>query len=408
MSEHVEPPKLPIVARFDQTGFTSEMPVALTRFPRRHELVMKLGKVAPKDYLQTIYDERQADADEFFENTPNLNEQFAEEIQSLTNAFAEEGFAIAPIVVLAPAEFGQAQKFLDEKRERKMDYGYYGMGYSVVRFDPEQDARFGGDLVLSMAAHESAHSISPEYGAVVKYRETVDPSKPAFLRDMLQAMRDRKGEVKITSSHGMLKPVWRQGGIYGSSNADRNIKPAGHKGSFWEEAYADLKRVRILKKMGRQARFPDSSWHEHTETSYSPVTRYVDDTVDVPLLGQDGTISTPVEFLNGVTSINGRQGEAGVPGMAAYALELLDERLPGLFDDLEQGRFDPDAQRRFIRRVNSIEPGLYQMIRHISQETEETFTRGFRQIVHALDLQDDNVHHLRNHETGSKDLVTAA
>ena len=98
------------------------------------------------------------------------------------------------------------------------------------------------------------------------------------------------------------------------------------------------------------------------------------------VIDQPNVISFPAEFT---ASAKATLIARNASNFAAYGLELLDNRVPGLYDDLLASRQDPTKQRDAIRKIESIRPGLYRELRELEYTTED-FLHGLKLVIEAL------------------------
>jgi hypothetical protein len=80
-------------------------------------------------------------------------------------------------------------------------------------------------------------------------------------------------------------------------------------------------------------------------------------------------------------------------GLAAYALDLLDQRLPGLYDTMVASREDPQLVGRVKERIDGISPGLYDYLA-APLVTSTGYAEKLTAVVKMLGLENEPVRHL--------------
>jgi hypothetical protein len=110
--------------------------------------------------------------------------------------------------------------------------------------------------------------------------------------------------------------------------------------------------------------------------------------LEVPLIdAETRAVAMPWKYCTGLLVESDEYWVSStVPSLAAYGLDMLDERLPGLYEDAVASRQDPDLVRRFKERINSIRPGLYEEQAVMPYDAVH-FQAGLRRIIGALGLE---------------------
>jgi hypothetical protein len=346
--------------------------------------------------------------DEFLANTPNLNGLYEGDIELVEGQFEKEGFSVPPITVLKEEDYARAMDLLGNSNAERSEGGESTEGHTLINMSREDRELYGGNHVLHYGLHETAHSIARRYNATVISREYParsgeDNSKgglPNFLGRITTAASSWVGLDSVQTGY--------QGGFLKLKVGRTGRHPeADYVGHFWDEAYADLKRVRSLRELERSAAFPKSSGRSPDqetgplELGDGITIQYLGGNTTAPLV-DNNLISLPVEFAACSPSVRkGRQyTPISVPAIAAYGVELLDRHMPGLFEDFETGQWDGNAQSRFIKKVNSIQPNLYKDLQDLPY-TAGGFSEGLIKIAQAL--------HVENGETyGSERQLSQA
>jgi hypothetical protein len=231
------------------------------------------------------------------------------------------------------------------------------MGRVVVREhpDPQVGEFYGADFVLGLMLHEAAHSTAGEPKNIVI----------------------TAAGANAIGGYGYITPDNLVSGFrkYETQRQNARIRPVGN---FLEEGFADLTRVRLLQRAGREPK--------------------IDGIVEGPevwLLGSDaappeddadlGRITMPARFAAAIAILDdGWVASYDVSAnFAAYGLELLDQHTPGLFEQMQAARREPHRYAEVIKAINSIEPGLYKELRKIAY-TREGFKGGLRLIETAV------------------------
>jgi len=285
----------------------------------------------------------------------NLNDAYTDALALVEKYFADEGLRIAPLRVVDRDVLKRAYHIAGQRDDDK-EVGRHVNNRALIVEDRGVDELFGDDFVLGIALHEAAHSTAG----------------------------DSERLISIVREHGLHTSL---GGI--AINERRLGKADLRKeteykviGDFWEEAFADLTRVRALRSLGRTHDIQGDTKPFETEggvTMRSVPNKNVRST--------PADIVLPAEFAQLSRSIPGKnQVATSPPNFAAYALELLDSHTPGLYEDLKAARTHPTRQRDAIQKIESVRTGLYRELRDL-EYTEKDFVRGLISVLDALEAQ---------------------
>jgi len=314
---------------------------------------------------------------EFVDSTPNLNHQYEQELSMVRGSFAAEGMEIAPIVILHPSDVARALEIGGNDPYSDDTRGIYTHGRSLVYANPVSLGLFGGDYILSNALHESGHSTLPADRTRLFSKDTLA---------VLGAHRARVDHhVSVTDISGFLKFSWSTG---------EAGKPSAHvRNKFYEEGFADLVRVHMEAKLGRQPSIIPGSLTQPNQDGGS--VRYVGTGKTSPLIDKkNGCVSIPAEYLDCTMPPTGKKDRWHVlssqPSIAAYGITLLDEQSPGLFADMVRARKDPKAFADVIKRIEAIQPGLHRKLSRLDY-TARDFQTGLEMIAGATGQESKQV-----------------
>jgi hypothetical protein len=306
---------------------------------------------------------------EYVDTAPNLNGEYKKEIDLVKAQFARDGVKIAPIVVLDKKHFMEACA-INGSRISDKNYGKFLNGRSLVQAEPRPGIKeeFGGDYVLGVAMHESAHSTDPDTRDVLTSKRVVEEVETALGDTALQANRYFEA---ATGFSGFLKYKWEGSKMRGVGN-------------YWDEAFCDLRRVRSLERIGREPKADgkDLVFEERG-------VRYVGEGIEAPIIDKESDlVNVPIKFS--LAAHAGEDGEPhvlfGEPGIAAYGLDLLDKRVPGLFEAMQASRKNPGQQREVIKMINSVHPDLYRRLRDLPY-SDKGFGEGLEVVAQALGVE---------------------
>jgi len=295
-------------------------------------------------------------------DSSNLNESYTDALALTEKYFADEGLEIAPLRVISRDSQQQAYKIAgisdSDSKERE---GEYTCGRALVIENKKKYELFGDDFVLGTALHEAAHSTSG--------------NDEKFIRIVRE--RERKASLDLIATDE--RNLWK---VVLGREAENRVT-----GDFWEEAFADLTRVRALRTLGRVHDIESNLWPSEQEVEGVTIVIVPNGTkVNLP-----DTISFPAEFADVAKTVDGIDGVGrSAPNYAAYALELLDGHIPGLYEDLKAARTNPTRQRDAIQKIESLRPGLYRELRDL-EYNDKDFIRGLATVLDALETQKQTV-----------------
>ncbi len=287
----------------------------------------------------------------------SLNSKYKGIVSTVEKYFADIDLSIAPIRVITRETLLRAYKVahmsvndvIGSEGGRNINHR------ALVIEDKEMLDFFGEDFILGIMLHEGAHSSGDREEIMVR---TVDE---------ITERRTKMGGTAIE--------------LGGWGRIDRRADaPQATTGEFFEEAFADLTRVRAQRSM----------YKTHDLEGASRTRQLVGDTLlrVVPngQGGRDGsTINLPAEFSMATKSVDGANWHATSScNFASYALELLDNHIPGLYEDFVVARRDPRMQARAIYKIESLRRGLYGDLRDLPY-SDEGFGAGLKLVIDTLD-----------------------
>lgn len=285
----------------------------------------------------------------------NLNDKYADALALTEKYFANEGLEIAPLRVIKRDTLQRAYNVAGQS-DGGEEEGRSVNGRALIIENIEMGELFGDDFVLGIALHEAAHSTSGND------------------EKLIRTVRERDRRVSL----GGIAISERS---FGKADLRRETE---YKvtGDFWEEAFADLTRVRALRALGRTHDIQGATNPFTTEGGV--VMKGVPNESNND--GHD-SITLPAEFALLSRSLPDKnQIVTSPPNFAAYALELLDSHTPGLYEDLKAARTNPIRQRDAIQKIESLRPGLYRELRDL-EYNEKDFVRGLSSVLEALEEQ---------------------
>ena len=295
----------------------------------------------------------------------NLNSTYPQEVAGVNSYFSARGLTIDPLRVVTQDIMSKAYVVAGEHPSDDVEsaQGRNVHSRSVVIENKEVQELLGDDYLLGLGLHEAAHSLKPHRSTTITREVTApDTKEPGSARVVL-------GGFVVS---GMIKADLRR---------DTSNHPVG---DFWEEAFADLTRVRGLRYLKRS--------HDIAGTE-PKILEMGGVTVSVLPNGSSfehnqQTATIPAEFATvAKTSAEGRNMVGiATPNLAAYALELLDTRTPGLYEDMEAATHNPRRQAEVIRKIESVQPGLYRRLREL-EYTDQHFAQGLGAVVEALSAE---------------------
>ncbi|HMI09359.1 MAG TPA: hypothetical protein VK497_03075 [Candidatus Saccharimonadales bacterium] len=314
---------------------------------------------------------QQSEFDTFLAEAPNLNEKYADVIEIIRNKVRADGLRTdVDITILDDETYARAHEIIGDTGNSQ---GHVLLNRILLREDARYVEAFGdqyGKYLIGVGLHESAHADKSE--EKTGYVTTQERLTEALGKEGLAGTVNRMfygGHLKLNALRDTL----------GKS-----------LGEFWEEGSADLYRVKAMNELG-------IAWEDIPGAADTQVTpddstkvKYVGRGKNLPNIASDTkSLAVPLKYAGGALSTGPQQVfiHPSLSGIAAYGINLLDQRAPGLYDDLMKGRKDPEAYRHFVQKVESIQPGLYRNLSRLSQDTM-SFVYGTKDILRALDLDD--------------------
>ena len=327
--------------------------------------VMKDGRVIAGDYpdfatRSSIYAQSQVETMErerskagflTIVDTANLNGKYAQVLALTERYFKNEGLEISPLRIIERSTLRRAYQVAGQADDTIQ--GGNMNGRALIVEDEEMTAQFGDEFILGVALHEAAHSTS---GASKDFLRTAQK----------QGLKVRIGGIAINERSFTRVDL-------------RNQYRYKVIGEFLEEAFADLTRVRALRSLGKTHDIEGSTGDFTTEGGTIMCCVPNDSSLSI-----DESIPMPAEFALLSKSLSNENQVMITPSnFAAYALELLDNRITGLYEDLRAARTDPTRQRRAIQKIESLRPGLYGELRDLDY-SEKGFVQGLMSVLNAL------------------------
>lgn len=285
----------------------------------------------------------------------NLNDTYSDALALTEKYFANEGLEIAPLRVIKRDTLQRAYNVAGQS-DGGEEEGRSVNGRALIIENIEMGELFGDDFVLGIALHEAAHSTSGND------------------EKLIRTVRERDRRVSL----GGIAISERS---FGKADLRRETE---YKvtGDFWEEAFADLTRVRALRALGRAHDIQGATNPFTTEGGVVvkgvPNESNHDDHDSITLPAEFALLSRSLPDKNQIVT--------SPPNFAAYALELLDTHTPGLYEDLKAARANPTRQRDAIQKIESLRPGLYRELRDL-EYNEKDFVRGLTSVLEALEEQ---------------------
>jgi hypothetical protein len=158
---------------------------------------------------------------------------------------------------------------------------------------------------------------------------------------------------KAEHATGMMEKRAGWQWLWTHSNGFTGFPP--NAGVLWEEGFATSYALRRLEALGLTPHQYGNLQAERVSARLADL-RFVDDMSDAYYDAGERIVHVPWKYArlfpnqaNGWTAIGVSEDK-----LTAYAIDLLDERLPGLFDEMMQSRGDPDMKNFVRERINSI------------------------------------------------------
>lgn len=346
--------------RITQTQINT-MPEGRVLFGRRPDLESRARIEAGSIRLVVDKGEFRATIDSL-----NLNDKYVDTLALVEGYFVSRHLETAPVRVVDKVMWRNAYGNVQFVSGGLMDdlQGAHIYDRAVVIEDEAALEEFGDDYVLGVALHEAAHSSDRNEYHICTVEKSVDRTSPTSVQT---------GIGRLIISGGLRKADMRKG-----AKSDEEV------GMFWEEAFADLTRVRALRVLGHTHDVEGPSLNGELMTDDDRMMVVApNNTAAQSLWVTRNTLVLPAEFaLASKTRDNHNFTKLAYSNLAAYALELLDTAVPGIYDDLEMARNEPKLQAQAIRKINSIRPGLYRELRDLG--TSQDFAKGLRVVIGVL------------------------
>jgi hypothetical protein len=233
--------------------------------------------------------------------------------------------------------------------------GIYGDGQIII-FTRPWEADYGPDTQnmakTSIALHEGAHA------SVIEGEASILTSRPLT--------EDEKNDHRISERERSIGYKLTRIYVGGFGEYLPEIDPNKRANSFWEEAFAESYSVRTKGKLGVPTTYDIPSKRQNYDKGLGTYhgLRLTDDERHTFYDATDGTIYLPWKYAQ--AAVESRTPGAPYkpllnPGAyTACALDILDSKLPGLFDAMMQSRREPTAKQYVKDQINSVEAGLYE------------------------------------------------
>lgn len=342
--DRIKPPKLQTQVNDMQDGRTlvGDYPNALSQATIESR----------NDLLETPVAEFQTTVDR-----DNVNSSYAAELTSVYDYFQGKGLPIDPLRVVSKEVAKKAYAIAgQDPSEAEVNLGQHLNGRALVIEDKANIETFGPNYIIGIGLHEAAHSLH---------------SHERMLRTVTETS-DRSLRIGGVATSGLVKADLRR---------EAKTSMSGH---FWSEAFADLTRVKALREMGRSNDISEDS--EDISVGDATITVRPNAAGNAQHVAGTESITMPAEYtMVVVTPPEGKKTVATIAAnYAAYALDLLDSRAPGLYDDFLGAARDPRRQADAIRKIEGIQPGLYRKLADL-EYTENDFVAGLGLVIGGLE-----------------------
>jgi|GEM_PF-3560986 len=295
-------------------------------------------------------------------------DRLATDVTPLTGQFSSE---LATVRAQLAADFGAAAGDVPAIAIAADEYdgvfgfdtaGVLALGSIMLRVDQRDIDDFGLRPFIVTAFHEGAHSSAGLENEIVSYMHAppVHAEAPFARPGVYRAV--------AVSPRSFIRPVRRS---YGGMEMG---------GSFWEEGFVESYALRRAEQMGMAVTA------SHTRRSTKIPLAFTTDTAAMPHYSADEhRYFLPWRYATGVTNEGGAHSRLTITEscMPAYAVDLLDEALPGLFDAMIASRSNSSLLTDIKRRINSIATGLYDDVARLPHEGE-AFQEGLFYVERAL------------------------
>jgi hypothetical protein len=283
--------------------------------------------------------------------------QLAEARQKLTNDFGEQTGNV-PIKLLPSPVFDQV---IGEQAD-----AVARAGHVIARADSSDLAMYGPRVVVKSVLHEGAHLAGDTE------RETVTFVREPAGKRIFGLSSSAQYGVKELPAHGFYEPV---------PDGKGGMAVGGY---FIEEGFVESYAGRGAVQMGLGVTATGTILFDSSDGAK---VGFADDAQRLPHYNPaDGRVYLPWDYGKGVYHLQ----ESGEPyselvpsALPAYAIDLLDQQLPGLFDTMKASRNDKDAIAYVKEQINSVEPGLYDTLACLPYDPVN-FQRGLIKVERAL------------------------
>jgi hypothetical protein len=278
-----------------------------------------------------------------------------------------------PIAIISGEDYQQYNNLFTNGEKPAVD-GFYSAGHITLVDRPKEVERFGELHSTLVLLHEGAHSSMTDEEYVVSARPLTNH------------------DTKITKNEqtiGHCISVLRIGGFKGFNPS---VHPSKLLGVLWEESFAGSYTYRRKDEVGVPTTFDAPSrrlyWGDQGPKYaivFADSGPYYDRT--------NKALNIPWQYAKGFHRFDGK----GIPKTVAlnastygaFALDILDSKLPGLFDEMMQSRREPALKSHIEARIDSIAPGLYRDL-SLSRWDIPNAERALIKVIKALHIADDH------------------
>jgi hypothetical protein len=317
----------------------------------------------PDSITQTVIEqheaaqvEKQAKLTELLAAAPNYNAQCADAIETAVMQLAADFGHIPPITVVDKRLMPDIADIVEGINPASGGLSWYGR--IIVATNDRELAMYGPGVVRGTILHEGAHESAGMVALTVTRDGHVPNGRTAY-------------GVEHVRVNGLLEH-------------DPDPQNALHaQGWFWEEGFCEAYRVRRDVAQSLEVREPGFG-----VITYADGTRVGFAAPDAPVQNVDPLFQTmfvPWRYAAAAMplTIGGCHVLSSETALPAYAIDLLDRRLPGLYGDILESRHNPDIIPRIKEQINSVEPGLYERQAHLPC-SPWAFAAGLAHVVRAL------------------------
>jgi hypothetical protein len=300
------------------------------------------------------------------------NEQYANVLDILRADFGPQ-VADTPIAIISEEDYQEYDKTFNNGRMPKAG-GFYSSGHITIVHQPEKNEIYGETYPLCNLLHEGGHSSMSD-------EEHIVSARPLTGRDTNVTESEQKAGHRID--------ILRAGGFQVFNPA---IAPSRAIGNLWEESFAGSYTYRRKAEIGALTTFDEPSRRlDWRNQGLKYATIFTDSGPHYDR--SSNALSIPWKYGVGFYQFD----EKGIPKTialnactyGAFALDILDSKLPGLFDAMMQSRREPALKPRIEARIDSIAPGLYRdlSLYHWNKSNAE---RALIKVIKALRIADDH------------------